>query len=163
MTTTHAYPLTTYYSAYVDQKKSVPYIDKSGQLQNPRGLAFWTLENRYLENIDDYLNVIKKLELELHEVNDPKTEKLICKFYTVKGKSGVWDGKEGNGMVDFQYTNQLWAYRKRKDGLLGIEGFGVDTRLGEDEKKAHPDRYPLEVRGTNKLEANFSSIKGKTK
>jgi hypothetical protein len=61
-------------------------------------------------------------------------------------------------MIDLQYSPELWAYRKRADGLLGIESFGADTRLSDEEKIKNPDKYPLKVVATSKEEANFSSL-----
>jgi hypothetical protein len=154
---THAWPLSSYYSAYVDLKKSVPHLVK-GKLENPKGLAYWIPLQRYLVDLNDYLEVIKELQLDKHDVFDPETKKLVVRFCTVKGKSGIFDGKEGNGIVDLQYSQQLLAYRKRKDGLMGIESPSIDTRLSVKEKEKHPDKYPLRVKGTDSKEANFSSF-----
>lgn len=157
---TYAWPLNTYYAAYIDPAKSVPYV-KNGELMNPKSLPYWKPKKRYLADIKDYLEVIEELELEEHIIRDENTDNELIRFYTEKGKSAIWDGKEGNGMIAMKYTPSLIAYRKRKDGLIGLEAVGgfVDTRLSVDEKTKHPDKYPMNVRATDKDEANFNSEK----
>ena len=157
---TYAWPLHTYYAAYIDFKKSVPHLVK-GEVENPRGLPYWKPLGRYLVSVEDYLNVIEDFDLEEHVIIDEHTGNELIRFFVEKGKSAIYDGKEGNGMFAMKYTPSLMAYRKRKDGLLGLEAVGgfVDTRLSIDEKQKHPDKYPINVRATDKDEANFNSEK----
>jgi hypothetical protein len=156
----YAYPLSTYYSAYIDPKKSVPHYDK-GKLVNEKGLAWWIPEERYLVDLDDYLKAIEELKLETYEIINPASNKTLAEFEVVKGKSAIWDGEEGNGMVAFRYSSELLAYRRREDGLLGLEAIGglVDTRLSKKEKEKFPGRFPADIKATTPQEANFSSLK----
>lgn len=155
MTYTYAWPLNTYFASNLDNKKSNPHI-KNGKMQNPKGLPYWKPKKRYLVNIEDYLNVIKDLDLEEHTIVDQNTGNILIKFFVEKGKSGIKDG-----MIAMKYSRYLMSYIKRKDGLLGLEAVGgfIDTRLSVEEKTKHPDKYPIMVRGTDSEEANFNSSK----
>lgn len=158
---TYAYPLNTYFAAYCDPRKSLPHKTEAGLIENPRGLAFWTPEQRYIANIEDYLDLISQLDLVEHEIKDPESQMVLIKFFVEKGKSGVWNGKIGNGMIAMQYTEHLMAYRKRDDGLLGLESNSglLDTRLSKSEKLKKPNVFPSIVPTTNTLEANFKGNK----
>lgn len=154
-----AWPLSSYWAAYIDPKKSLPHKNEKGFLENSRGLPFWIPEQRYLANENDYINAIVNLDCEVHTVNDPRTGKPLIRFRVEKGKKGVHNGKIGNGMIFLEYTPDLLAYRKRENGLLGIESIsGFDTRLGKAEYLKNPDMFPAHIRRTNDKEANFSQF-----
>ena len=152
--------LSSYFAAYVDQKKSLPHRGENGLIENPRALPFWIPEQRYLADLNDYKDQISKLKLVEHIVNDPFLNRPIIKFYVEKGRSAIYDGKLGNGMILLQYTADLMAYRKREDGTLGLESISglLDTRLSVAEAIKYPKKFPKNVRKTTKEEANFSNF-----
>jgi len=161
---TYAKPLTTYYAAFIDPVKSVPH-QLPGGIENMKGLPFWIPTQEYLVNYDKYLEKVGELDLVEHIVYDPFLEKPLVKFFTVNGKSGVWDKKHpesGNGMLALQFSKYLTAYRMRQDGLLGLESLSgmVDTRLSLAEALKKPEMFPANVKRTNKIQANFSSENG---
>lgn len=158
---TYAWPLSGYYAAYCDPIKSLPHKGPSGVVENPQGLPFWTPLQRYLVSYEDYLDVISEMDLEEFIIEDPVLDQPLAKFYVENGKSAIWDGNVGNGMINFQYNlPALLSYRKRSDGLLGLESIsGVfDTRLSNREYLAKPELYPKNVRRTTTDDANFSTL-----
>lgn len=159
----YAKPLSTYYAAFVDPRKSVPHQTPSG-IENVKGLPFWTPTQEYLVNFEAYLDKVGELNLVEHVVFDPFIGEPLIKFYVVDGKQGIWDKKpeSGNGMVALQYTEHLMSYRMRQDGLLGLESISgkVDTRLSKAEALKTPDLFPAYVNKTTKTQAKFGSEEG---
>lgn len=156
-----AWPLSSYWAAYIDPKKSLPHKNEKGFIENPKGLPFWIPEQRYLTNVADYIDVLAELKLVEHVINDPKTGRPLIRFKTEKGKKAIHSGVLGHGMILLEYTPDLLAYRKRENGILGIESIsGFDTRLGKAEYMKNPDKFPshVELRKTNDREANFSEF-----
>lgn len=155
-----AWPLSTYYAAYIDLRKSLPHKNESGVMENHPGYPYWIPEQRYLANINDYIDVISNIEYDEFIIDDPFLKKPLIKFGVEKGKSGIYDGKLGNGMIFLQYTKDLLAYRKRDDGLLGIESISgkLDTRLSIAENLKKKGLFPDHIKKTNKKNANFSSL-----
>lgn len=158
----YARPISTYYAAYIDQAKSKPYQNALGIVENLSGLPFWIPTQEFLTSFDKYLEKVGELQLVEHIVYDPFMGVPLIKFFVEEGKSGIWDGKVGNGMIAMQYTDHLMAYRKREDGLLGLESISgmVDTRLSVVEALKYPDRFPPAVKKTTKTQANFGSPDG---
>lgn len=159
---TQAYPLSTYFAAYIDPVKSKPYIGSDGRLQNTLGLSYWIPAQRYIADLEDYQRLYSELELIEFVVNDPVIEKPLIKYYVEKGKKGVFDGQAGNGMIALQYTQFLMAYRKREDGLLGLESVSgqVDTRLSKFEMEKYPGVFPKHTKTTSAKEAHYGSVDG---
>lgn len=159
MSYTTVWPLNSYFASYTDPKKSLPHRGLSGVLENPKGLPYWIPEQRYLADYEDYLSVIEKIDKDEFVIVDPFLDRPIIKYWVEKGKSGVYDGIPGNGMIDFQYTEDLMSYRKREDGLLGIESIShLDTRLSRSEYLKSPTKYPLGISKTTPDQANFSNL-----
>ena len=158
---TYAWPLSSYYCAYIDPVKSLPHQTPAGTIENPKGLPFWVPLQRYLANIEDYLDVISQMDLVEYTVNDPSTGDPLISFMVEKGKSAIWDGNLGNGMIAFKYNLPLlMSYRKRDDGLLGLETLSrsIDTRLSISEDLKKPGVFPPNVPKTNTEDANFSNL-----
>lgn len=155
------WPIGTYYAAYIDPIKSLPHKTPKNTLENQLSLPFWIPEQRYLANLEDYLDVIKSIKTDEFVFEDPVLKRPLIKYRVEKGKSAIYDGKIGNGMVYLQYSSiDLLAWRKRDDGLLGVESLSgaVDTRLSKSEFMRKPKKFPVIIRKTNKEDANFSKL-----
>ncbi len=50
-----AWPLSSYYAAYIDLKKSLPHRNAQGIMENLPGYPYWIPEQRYLANERDYI------------------------------------------------------------------------------------------------------------
>ena len=95
-----AWPLSSYWAAYIDPKKSLPHKNEKGFLENQRGLPFWVPLQRYLANVNDYLDCISELKLVEHVIEDPYTGKPLLRFKTEKGQKGIYHpDKFGSGMI----------------------------------------------------------------
>lgn len=159
ITWTTMWPLSRYYAAYIDLKKSVPHKNELGIVENRPGYPYWIPEQRYLANVNDYLDVISNIKHDEFIFNDPISQKPLLKFWVEKGKSAIYDGKLGNGMIFLQYNiDELLAIRKRDDGLLGIQSIHIDTRLSIAENLKKPGLFPRGIKTTNKHDANFSNL-----
>lgn len=167
---TRAWPLSRYYAAYIDLKKSLPHKTPEGTMENLLGLPYWIPQQRYLTGIEDYIDAISEIQFDEFTISDPVLNVPLIRFRVEKGKSPIYDSEVGNGMLLFEYTQFLRSYRKREDGLLGIEGKtkGLDTRLGKAEYLKNPDKFADtfnidEIQKTNSQEANFSNLAELTK
>ena len=158
---TYAWPLSSYYCAYIDPVKSLPHQTPAGTIENPKGLPFWIPLQRYLANIEDYLDVISQMDLVEHTINDPVSDEPLISFMVENGKTATWNGELGNGMFALKYNLPLlMSYRKRDDGLLGLETLSrsIDTRLSISEDLKKPGVFPANLPKTNTEDANFSNL-----
>lgn len=167
---TYAWPLSRYHAAYIDIKKSLPHMTPEGPMENLNGLPYWIPLQRYLTGFNDYIDAISEIDFDEHIISDPVTNLPLLRFRVEKGKSAIYDGQQGNGMLLLEYTQYLRSYRKRDDGLLGIEGKtkGLDTRLSKAEYLKNPGKFADtfnidDIQKTNSKEANFTNLVELTK
>lgn len=134
-----------------DKKRSMPYIGEKGRLVNPLGFTFCNKENKLVSPRDPCKCHLAE-GVVFYEISCRKCGNPLVKYGVMPKEKGTEEG-----VVGFQYTQFLFAYRPREDGIIGLEcSCGIsDTRLPTVERIRHPANYPGFVRDSDKNEADF--------
>ena len=153
-----AFPPQSYHCRYIDLNKSKPHIDEAGKLANRNGLPFWKPANRYIVDVNDFVNLLGNFELDEYVVKCKVCGLELATYFVEKNTVGSEDG-----ILGLKYTQHLLAYRPRMDGLLGLECICglVDTRLSTKGKLRYPGRFPRNTptSGYDEAQSRFLVVK----
>lgn len=128
---------------YFDKKKSYGHLENE-KLVNEQNKVFCQIADRYIEQEDKCFGI--KNNHETYQLTCDNCGKILAEFSVEEGKKG-----SKVGLMNFIYTEHLFAYRKRADGLIGLECScgDTDTRLSETDVERYPDKFPKEIKTSN--------------
>lgn len=137
---------------FYDKKKSLLHLGNDGRVINPKNKTFCLAVNDWVDELTpcEGSKVVKTVDYVLK----------CSKCGKELGYFSVPEGEKGSeiGLMNFRYTSYLFAYRNRKDGLIGFECScgNADTRLGDIEKLENPKSFPVFVKSSSFEKAKFN-------
>jgi hypothetical protein len=155
---TKAWPVQTYSFNKLNMNKSSVHVGKNGVLENPHNLPYLEVGewSGYATNATEYFAIIEQQQTNSHTIGCSNCDRVLVRYKVLKNEVG-----RENGIVALEHTQHLMAYRRREDGLLGLEcvcGL-TDTRLSTQEKIKYPNRFPIGAKSTDAEKARFNESK----
>lgn len=113
------------------------------------------------------INICTHFELAntIDDVYQVKCDECDSLLVEVKLVGKIEDQQGGDWKIaDFRYSDRLLAYRKRLDGMIGLQCMcGTDTRLSDVEKRERPELFPKDAKTTKKNTAKWGHKDSKIK